>query len=401
MMTEEEKQSKERKKRKRGKRAHGTGSIFRRPERKGKQWVAQIVLEHGRTRQRYFNTQEEAADALNEMLYELKRGMLVTSPKQTVKQYLEHWLENVHKPTIRISTYVRYRAILNRYLLPKIGHIQLQMLAPQHIQTLYAEKVHDGLSPMTINMIHGVLHKALDNAVQTNLLARNICDVVRPPRITKYEIQPLTTEQAQKLLETARGHFIAPLLTLALTTGMRRGELLGLHWQDIDFEKKSLQVRRSVDRIAGYGFVESEPKTTRGRRKVTLPHFVIDILKQHRAHQLEVRLKAGAAWRDRGLVFCNAQGGFLDPHRLLHLFQQLLKDAGLPKMRFHDLRHSAASILLSAGVPAKVVQELLGHSQIGMTLGTYSHVLPGMQEEAMDKWDDLFGDNEDGKEERN
>jgi integrase len=200
----------------------------------------------------------------------------------------------------------------------------------------------------------------------------------------------LSEEQARMLLAVACGHRLEALLTLALTTGMRRGELLALRWQDINFDNKSLHILRTLNRLVGYGFIETEPKTSKSRRKIILPDFVIDMLKQHRAHQLEERLKAGVEWQDHDLVFSNTHGGFLQPDRLREMLQKLLKEAGLPYMRFHDLRHSAATILLSMGVHPKVVQELLGHSAISMTMDTYSHVLPSMHQEAMEKMDETF-----------
>ena len=179
---------------------------------------------------------------------------------------------------------------------------------------------------------------------------------------------------------------------LALTTGMRRGELLGLKWADIDLENHFLQVRRTLDFLAGYGgYAETEPKTARGRRKIMLPDFVVEALKQHRVQQLELRLKVGADWQEQDYVFTGLKGGPLNPRYILKLFDRLLQEAGLPHMRFHDMRHSAATLLLSMGVNPKVVQEILGHSNISMTMDTYSHVLPSIHKEAMDKWDDAFG----------
>jgi len=368
-------------------RGHGEGSLF---QRKDGRWVAQITLEDGRRKPLYGKTRKEVHEKLQKALYEQKQGTLLIGPQQTIKQYLEHWLEDVHRPTIRISTYVRYRDLLTKHILPSLGFIQLQKLTPQHVQALYARKLKEGLSARSVRFLHAVLHKALDNAVRTNLITRNVCNAVTPPRLTKYEIQPLSEEQARLLLDVARGHRLEALLTLAITTGMRRGELLALRWQDINFDKKSLHILRTVNRLVGYGFVETEPKTSKSRRKIILPDFVIDMLKQHRAHQLEERLKAGAQWQDHDLVFCNTHGGFLQSDRLREMLQKLLKEAGLPSIRFHDLRHSAATILLSMGVHPKVVQELLGHSAISMTMDTYSHVLPSMHQEAMEKMDDTF-----------
>ncbi len=289
-----------------------------------------------------------------------------------------------------LSSYVKYRKLIHSYILPTLGRVQLQKLTPQQVQALYRKKSEEGLSPKTVNSIHGILHKALDNAVRWNLVVRNVCDLVSPPRIVKPEIQPLSMEQAHKLLEAARGHRLEAVLTLALTTGMRRGELLGLRWSDVDFEDQSLQVRRTVDFIAKYGYIESEPKTAKGRRKIMLPPFVIDVLKHHRVQQLELHRKAGAAWQEHDLVFCGLHGNYLNPRYILKMFARVLKEADLPHLRFHDLRHSAATILLSMGVHPKVVQEILGHSTISMTMDTYSHVLPSMQKDAMQKWGDLF-----------
>jgi len=389
---EEERQPKKREKRKGKPRRRGSGSVFRRPERKGgKQWVAQIILENGRTRQRYFKTQEEADIALNEMLYEQRRGMLATGPNQTLKQHLENWLENIQKHAVRINHYINTRTIIRKHILPKLGHIQLRQLNEQHIQSLYAQKLDEKKSAKTIHHIHDVLHKALAQAVTWRLVVRNVCDGVTLPRLSRYEYPVLTEEQAQKLLEVMRGHRFEVLLALALKTGMRHGELLSLHWQDINFERGTLQVRRSVSRVRGQGYKVFEPKTPRGRRMLTLPLFVLDMLKQHRVIQEEVKQKAGSQWQDHDLVFCNQYGSFLRPDRVRKQFQKLLAEAGLPYMRVHDLRHSAATLLISMGVPVKVVQEILGHSNISTTLNIYSHVLPGMQDEAMGKWDHLFG----------
>src|SRR6266487_4384605 len=178
------------------------------------------------------------------------------------------------------------------------------------------------------------------------------------------------------LLESVRKHRLEMLLTMAVVTGMRRGELLALRWSNIDFEHQTLLVLHTVDYIPGYGYVETEPKTKTGKRRISLPSFLIDMLKQHRVQQLEQRLKVGDAWENRDLVFPDLHGGYFNPNYLLRVFKKLLNEAGLPHMPFHDLRHSAATILLSMGVNIKVVQELLGHSNISITLGTYAHLLP-------------------------
>jgi len=372
-------------------RGHHEGSIYRR-ESDGR-WVGSISLEDGKRKYIYGKTRKEVYDKLQKALMEQQQGTLPTGPKQTIKQYLEYWLEEVHKPTIRLSSYVKYHRLIHIHILPALGHVPLQKLAPQQVQSFYKQKSDEVLSPKMVHSIHGVLHKALENAVRWKLVSRNVCDLVSPPRLVKREIQPLTADQARRLIKAARGHRLEAVLVMAITTGMRRGELLALRWQDIDFEHQSLHVRRTVDFFAGYGgYIETEPKTVKGRRMIALPPFVIEVLRHHRVVQLEVRLKAGTAWEEHDLVFTGLRGNYLNPRYILKLFAQVLKDADLPHLRFHDLRHSAATLLLGMGVHPKVVQEILGHSQIGMTMDTYSHVLPSMQREAMEKWSDVFRD---------
>jgi integrase len=370
------------------KRTYGEGSVF---QRKDGRWIASIRLENGKKKLIYCKSEKDAYATLRKALHEKERGVLLTGPQQTLKMYLEQWLEQAHRlSTIRTSTYTMYRIVIHKHVIPLLGHIQLQRLTPQQIQVFYAKKLDEGLSAKRVRGFHAVLHRALENAVKWNLVARNVCDLVTPPVPKRHEIQTLTPDQVQRLLQTAREHRLEALLTVAVATGMRRGELLGLHWQDIDFKTRSLYVRRTVGRIGKFGIVESEPKTQRSRRKITLPAFVMDTLKQHQEHQHEMRAKAGTQWREMGIVFCNIYGGYLESSNLHDAFKRLLEKADLPNIRFHDLRHSAATILLSMGVHPKIVQELLGHSTISMTMDIYSHVLPSMQQETMDKLDDLF-----------
>ncbi len=408
-MTNEENPNKEQQLKKRGQRKgkprrKGSGSVFRRPERKGgKQWIAQIILDNGKTRQRYFKTQAEADEALTEMLYEQRRGMLATGSQQTVKQFMEYWLEVVHKPTLRLSSYVKYRGILDKDIIPELGHLKLQELTIQHVEALYAKKTKEGKSAKTIRVIHAVLHQGLAHALYLNLITRNVSDLARKslPRQKRYEYHTLTREQAQKLLEQVRGHRLEALLILAMTTGMRRGELVALRWRDVHLEENYLQVCHSARKVVRYGLQITEPKTEAGRRKIMLTPFLIEVLMRHRTNQEAEKLASGITWKEHDLVFCGKDGAFLNPDHPLLWLRRLLKNAGLPRMRFHDLRHSAASLLLAMGVHIKVVQELLGHSNITTTLNVYSHVLPSLHQDAMDKLSNLLhdksGENE-GKE---
>jgi len=369
-------------------RGHGEGSVYR---RKDGRWAASMTLEDHSRKYFYGETRKEVYEKLQKALHEQKQGTLLVGPQQTMKDYLEYWLEEVHKSKLRIGTYRSYRGVLNCHLIPALGHIRLQKLTPQHVQSLYSKKhTEEGLSPGRIRVIHIVLHKALNHAVRVNLVARNVCDQVELPREERYEGLALTPEQAQQLLQKVREHRLDALLTLAVTTGMRIGEILSLRWQDVDLKAGLLQVRRTVGYYGKRGFVVGEPKTDSSRRTIVLTDFLVEKLKLHRTSQLEMRLQAGLAWVDNDLVFCNKRGGFFPPPTIAYQFNKLLKDGGFSHMRFHDLRHSAATLLLSMGVSLKVVQEILGHSTISTTADIYSHTLLSMQKEAMNKMDDLF-----------
>ena len=372
-----------------GKRANGEGSVYRR--KSDGRWVGSLSLPDGTRKVFYGKKQSEVIAKIDEALHNLRRGMLATGPNVTVQEYIEQWLEEIHKPTVKLSTHKNYRELLVNYIIPALGRIKLQALTPQQVQAFYSKKLSDGLSPKTINNIHGLLHKALSNAVKWNILPRNVCDAVTPPRILRKEKTVLTIEQAYTLLRQIKNHRMEALFTLAMVTGMRCGELLALRWQDIDLANCSLQVKRTVNYMKGYGHVESEPKTVKSRRQIRLPLFVVEVLLRHRTRQEEQRRESANAWIDRDLVFTTAQGNYIALTTLRRAFNSVLKQAGLPHMRFHDLRHSAATILLSRGTHPKVVQEILGHSQIAMTLDVYSHVLPSMQEDVTKRWDDDFG----------
>lgn len=376
-------------------RGHGDGSIYQRQDGR---WAASISLEGGKRKTFYGKTRKEVQEQLKKALHEQLQGILVTTPQQKVEQFLTHWLEDTHKQSIRIRTYERYEEIVRLHLIPGIGDHQLQKLTPQHLQAFYKQKLEEGLSSTTVASFHNVLHKALETAVRWNLVARNVCSLVTPPRRRHYEIQPLSIEQVQQLHRAARDHCMEALFLLALGTGMRRGEIMGLKWQDIDFTLGTLQVRRILTRIPtkarderGLTYMETEPKTDRGRRYLFLPPFVLEALRRHRVRQLEEKLKAGPAWRDHDYVFCTSVGTHLNPTRdILDQLKKLLEKAGLPVIRFHDLRHSTATALLVLGTNPKIVQEVLGHSAISITMDIYSHVLPTMQKEAMNRLNDAL-----------
>jgi integrase len=234
---------------------------------------------------------------------------------------------------------------------------------------MYATRLEAGSSTTTVRHVHAVVHRALDSAMRLGLVQRNVSELVDPPRMRHHEIRVLTPAQVRTLLEAARGQRLETLFILALATGMRQGELLALRWEDVDLDNATANVRATLQQVSGQGFAFASPKTKRSRRKVVLPAAAVEALRQHRVRQAEERLQLGPAWEDLGLVFANQVGRPLDGgHVLRRELHPLLTKAGLPLMRFHDLRHTAATLLLGQGVNPKVVSELLGHSQVAITL---------------------------------
>jgi integrase len=366
-----------------GKRANGEGTVYRRNDGR---WVASISLDNGKRKSIYCKTQREAIREVQRANQAREQGMLCTREDETLGAFLASWLQDTAKPNLRPRTYIRYRELMELHVLPALGSVKLHKVSPQQLQKLYNKKLEEGYAPQTVKHIHRVLHRALRDALRWNLVARNVCDAVDAPRVPKQEMKALSVEQALQFLAAAKGDPLESLYVLALTTGMREGELLGPKWEDVDFARKTVQVRRTIARIPREGFKVAEPKTPKSRRSIHLTDLALESLERHRACQCEGQLSAGTLWDEQGWIFCNAVGNPIEVTNLLkRSFRPLLARAGVPTITFHCLRHSTASLLLSLGIHPKIVQELLGHSQIALTLDTYSHVLPSMQEEALNR----------------
>jgi len=259
------------------------------------------------------------------------------------------------------------------------------------VERLYAAKLGDGLSPTTVHHLHTVLHHALHDAMRKGILARNVTELVDAPRPAEHDMTPLTQEQAQALLRAAQGDRLEALYVLAITTGMRQGELLGVRWRDVDLETRQLQIRGAMQRTE-QGRAIGATKTTNSKRRLDLAPVAVEALRQHRARQAEERLALGVAWEDHDLVFPNTSGGPMDVTNLVRRnFLPLLERASLPRIRFHDLRHTAATLMLKANVNPKIVSEVLGHASVSITLDRYSHVLPTMQLDATSAMERMLG----------
>ncbi|MBX6765537.1 MAG: site-specific integrase, partial [Rubrobacteraceae bacterium] len=290
---------------------------------------------------------------------------------------------------VRECTYRRYESIVRVNLVPDIGRIKLKSLTPAHVRAFYREKLDGGLSPQTVLHIHRVLSRALKQAVDDGLIPRNPTGSVKPPRPRRDEIRPLSADQARRFLDTVSGERLEALYVLAVTTGMRQGELLGLKWEDIDLDAGTLSVRRTLSEVRGGRKFEA-PKSGKGRR-IRLSGRAITALRAHRKALLEERMQRAGLWQEQDLVFPSGVGTPMSGRNLYREFKTLLKRADLPDIRFHDLRHTCATLLLRQGVNPKFVQELLGHADISLTLNTYSHILPDMGDAAASAMDAALG----------
>ncbi|HEY1388099.1 MAG TPA: site-specific integrase [Ktedonobacterales bacterium] len=370
------------------KRGNNEGSIAKRSDGR---WMARITLSNGRRKTFYAKTRQEAARLLAAALRDKDKGLPIVSERQTVEHYLNEWLLII-KPTLRESAWQRYEELIRLHITPVIGSVILSRLTAQQLNGLYAAKLEAGLSATTVNYLHRTMHKALADGLRADLVQRNVADQATPPRKVERQMSVLTVDQARAFLAAIRGDRLEALYVLAITAAIRQGELLALRWQDLDLESGFVQIRASHRRMKRR-FVVTLPKTARGRRKVALTKLAIDALRRHQESQALERLAAGTAWQDNNLVFPTEVGERMDgPYVYRYHFLRLLERANLPRIRFHDLRHSAATLLLLLGIHPKVVSEMLGHSNISITLDLYSHVLPEMQRDATNALDKLLGE---------
>jgi integrase len=359
-------------------RAPGEGSIYR---RKDGRWVGQAHKDTGGRFFVYGMTQRDVRERMTAVKRDLQQNIPLITGRMTLALYLQHWLVESAKPTVRESTYVSYRTIVRNHLIPQLGKVQLAKLTPQMIERFLNERLATGLSARRVQYLHAVLRRALNRALKAGYIGRNVAVLVDPPRVPHKEIEPLTPSQARTLLEAAKGDRLEALYSVALALGLRQGEALGLRWEDVDFESGLIHVRFGLQRIDRQNRLV-ELKTGRSHRTLAMPPYIAEQLHAHGARQREERVLLGPEWHQSDFVFTSSAGQPLLGTNVTHAFQRLLKRAGLPKRRFYDLRHSCATLLLVQGVPARVVMEILGHSQIGLTMNTYTHVLPELSRAA-------------------
>ncbi len=364
-------------------RGKNEGSIH---QRRNGTWRAQVSLE-GRRLSFTARTRRECQDWLKKTIGQIDQGMTFTSTILTFDEFLNTWLGST-KASIRPRTWSHYEQLIRNYVIPNLGQIKIKDLRPDQIQRFYNHLLSNEVGVYTVIKIHAMLHGALEQAVKAGLVNRNVSNAVIPPSEPAKEMSILDESQVSQLLIAARGSRMEALLHLAVSTGMRQMEILGLKWSDLDWLKKTLKVERQL--VRGEGVKFSQPKTRHGRRIVVLGDRTIETLRRNYERQNEERIKSGESWSEHGLIFTMANGSPIHFRVLMRYFKNLLKVAGLPEIRFHDLRHTAASLMLNHGIPVIVVSRRLGHARPSITLDIYGHLIPGMQEEAALMIDELI-----------
>ncbi len=380
------------------KRGNGEGSIV---HRKDGRWMAQVTIGRdpatGKLIRRTFygKTRQAVASKVAQAAADLKQGRPIAESKTSFGDWLMHWLD-LYARRKSVGTFETYESSIKTYIVPALGHIPLRDLRPRDLQQFYSNMLAfgavrraGGLSPGTVHLMHVIIHAALRQAVRDDLLSRNVADAAIPPQPLRHELTPPSLAEMEQLLSVARDHRLYGLYLLYWTTGARRGELLGLRWADLDLQSGMMYLKRQLNRRSA-GLKFGELKTAHSRRSVPLAAVAVEALHEHRTGQDQEKRLLGEAYIDEDLVFATPDGKPLDPANVLRGFKLLLKKAGLPPRRLHDLRHAFATLLLQRGENPKVVQALLGHSSVVTTLQIYDHLMPGLTEKAVDQLNETF-----------
>jgi len=337
----------------------------------------------GKRRRKYTKkaTQRAAVEWVRETLNAKRSGRIV-GRSVTLDEWFELYLREVAGPKVRPSTLANYQRDARLHILPSLGRLSLEQLEPQHLTRLYAAKRDEGLSAASVRHLHATVRRSLNVAMRWALVGRNVALLVEPPARTEYEVKPLSVVEARTMLAAARTDRLEARWVVGLSLGLRQGEALGLWWDDVDLEAGTLRVRRQLARTRGRTPAEfAALKSARSRRTLSLPTSLVTVLREHRARQAGEQLNA-PSWADARLVFATPLGTPIDSSNDARAFKSLLRRAGVRPVRLHDLRHTAATLLLAQGMHPRVVMEVLGHSQISLTMNTYAHVMPSLLDEA-------------------
>ena len=366
-------------------------------------WMGAATLgfdvEKNKPQRKYFygKTRKEVQEKISDAAQRMKNGQAEPS-KMLLAEWMDTWLHEYMKPSVRATTWESYETQIRKHIKPALGHIRLSQLQTSSLQKLYNEKTDGGradgkdggLSPRSVKYIHTVLHSALEQAKKERMIMINPADSVKLPKQQKKEIQYMESADLTKFFQAAKGTKYFPAYYLELATGLRRGELLAIRWQDVDFKNHTVTVNQNLVRVKGKGLIFQPPKTKLANRTISIPADVTEVLKFHKRKQDSQREAAGVAWLNNDLVFCNEIGQPLDPRSFTHYFERLLKNADIPPVTFHGLRHTYATMALQEGVDIRTTQENLGHHAAAFTLDVYSSVTDKMKKEATDKIGNLL-----------
>jgi integrase len=368
-------------------RGNGEGSIMQRPDGR---WHGRITID-GARKHIYGKTRAEVTKRMLALRHDAQSGLPYVDGRQSLGAYLDTWLIT-KKPEVEHSYWLRCDQYVRLHIKPSLGRVSLTKLTAQQLSTLYARKLGEGSAANSVRHLHATIHAALEDALRLNLVGRNVADLVRPPKAPHLEMKTYTPDQANALLAAAKGDRLEALYVLMLTTACRLGELLGLRWPALDLERGEMQIASALKDVASHRSLGT-PKTPRSRRTIPLTPLAIECLRRHRKAQLEERLTKSASWNPQQLVFVTTTGnGYARTNWHVQHYRRLIKRAGLPYVRPHDLRHTAATLLLLEGVQPIVVSEMLGHANVAFTLSTYGHVQAEMRKPARDAMERLFGD---------
>lgn len=358
-------------------RGRNEGSIYQLPSGT---WRAQVSMD-GKRLSFSARTKSECQIWVQKTLIKKNKGQNHTTGLETVSDLLEHWIEISHL-SLRSKTLYQYQGVANSHIIPQIGEIKVWDLSQDKLEVFYKELIDNGVGVRTVRLAHSILHRSLVKAVRYGLIHDNPAHGATLPRNIQKEIIALNKEQVSLFLQNTKGSYYEAFFNLAVITGLRQAELFGLRWSDLNWEKRTLNVYRQIQRVPGEQWQFIEPKTRAGRRTIILGNEVIGALRNHKEKQELYRGFAGDRWNENNLIFPNTHGNPMDPSNMRIEFNRVLSEAGLPKIRFHDLRHTAASLMLNHGIPLLVISRILGHSKPSVTLDIYGHLLTEGQEEA-------------------
>jgi integrase len=366
------------------KRGNNEGTIYKRNDGR---WCAQVSLS-GRRITKYAKTQKDCRDWVKQTLDKIEHGLTFEGTQISLERFMESWLAG-KELSRRPNTVRNYRSYCSEYIFPVLGKMRIQAILPAHIRQLYLRMQLDGRGARTIQLVHVTLHCALKQAVREGFIGHNPMEAVERPKVETQQFQIFTEGQVRSFLAAAKGHRYEALFYLALTTSLRKGELLGLMWSDVDWQRGALKIERQLQPVSGSGHVLSPTKTKSGRRQIKVGKGALAMLEAHRQNQEIQKTLMGDRWQETGMIFTTSIGTYLDQTKVSREFKQVLRENGLPDLRFHDLRHTSISLLLDIGTPVNTVQRRAGHSKASVTTDIYGHVMAHSQDAAAENIEEI------------